>query len=81
MSSRSDEFVAVHSFSSQAEADLAKSALEAAGIEAMVHADSVGGQFPTDGGVGYEVVVRSDAAAAARDILEIPAIPDDSAAP
>jgi putative signal transducing protein len=81
MSSKSDELVSVHTFSSSAEADLAKSALEAAGIEAIVHADSVGAMYPTDGGIGYDVVVRAEDAAAARDILEIPAVPEDPAGP
>jgi len=70
------DLVRIHTFSSQIEADLARSALEAAGIDAVVHSDSVGGEYPSDGGIGYDVVVRVEDAAAARDILELPATPD-----
>ena len=41
-----DDLVVVHAFNSRPEADLAKSALDAAGIDAMVRADSGGGMRP-----------------------------------
>jgi len=70
------ELVVVHAFGSQAAADLAKSALEAAGIDAMLHGDTAGGEYP---GVavarGIEILVRAEDAAAAREILELPARP------
>lgn len=67
-----EALVVVHTFNSQAEADLAVSALEAAGIDAMVRADSAGGMRPhlAWAGAGFEVVVRATQASAARDVLE-----------
>jgi hypothetical protein len=38
--------VVVHSFGSSPEAEMAKGALEAAGIDAMIQADSAGGMRP-----------------------------------
>ena len=72
---READLVVVQAFSNEWEADLAKSALEAAGIDAMIHADSVGGNrsdvaFHTG---GYKVLVREEDAAAARDVLDPPA--------
>jgi hypothetical protein len=69
------DLVVVHTFGSRQEADLAKSALEAAGIDAMVQADSGGGMRPALAwaGVGYQVLVRTEDAEAARDVLDIPA--------
>jgi hypothetical protein len=71
---REAKLVVVQSFGSQWEADLAKSALEAAGIDAMIQADSVGGNrsdvaFHTG---GYKVLVREEDAAAARDVVDPP---------
>ena len=40
------DLVVVHTFGSRSEADLAKSALEAAGIDAIIRGDSAGGQYP-----------------------------------
>ena len=69
------DLVVVHTFSNRQEADLATSALEAAGIDAMVQADSGGGMRPALAwaGVGYQVLVRTEDAEAARDVLDIPA--------
>jgi hypothetical protein len=71
------ELVVVHAFGSRAEADLAKSALDAAGIDAMVQADSGGGMRPALAwaGVGFQVVVRAEDVEAARDVLDLPAKP------
>ena len=71
------DLVVVHTFGSRQEADLAKSALEAAGIDAMVQADSGGGMRPALAwaGVGYQVLVRTEDAQAARDVLDLPARP------
>jgi hypothetical protein len=73
------DLVTVHSFGSRVEADLAKSALDAAGIEATVQADSGGGMRPALAwaGVGFQVVVRAEDATAARDVLDLPAKPTD----
>ncbi len=71
------ELVVVHTFGNRAEADLATSALEAAGIEATVQADSGGGMRPhlAWAGVGFQVLIRAEDLPAARDILELPATP------
>jgi len=71
------DLVVVHAFGSRAEADLAKSALDAAGIDAMVQADSGGGMRPALAwsGVGFQVVVRAEDLQAARDVLDLPAKP------
>jgi hypothetical protein len=71
---REVKLVVVRVFGDQWEADLAKSALEAAGIDAMIQADSVGGNrsdvaFHTG---GYKVLVREEDAAPARDVLDPP---------
>ena len=72
-----NHLVVVHSFFSSAEADLAKSALDAAGIDAMVQADSGGGMRPALAwsGVGFQVLVRAEDAQAAREVLDLPAKP------
>ncbi len=67
--------IVVHSYGSRPEADLAVSALAAGGIEAIVSADTGGGMRPhlAWAGAGFQVVVREEDAAAAREILELPA--------
>jgi hypothetical protein len=70
------DLVVVSTFRSRAQADLAKSALEAGGIETMVLADDAGGIQPgLWEGRGVTVVVRREDAQAAREILEIAARP------
>ncbi len=66
------DLVVVHTFGSQPEADLANSALEAAGIDAMIQADSAGGMRPhmAWGSGGFKILVRNEDAAVARAILE-----------
>ena len=68
--------VVVHSFGSQPEADMAISALEAAGIDALIKEDSAGGMRPSLAwAAGYEVLVREEDLAQAREILDLPATP------
>ena len=69
--------VVVHSFGSRPEADMAVSALEAAGFDAMVQSDTGGGMRPSIAwaGVGFQVLVREEDLTAARDILDLPAKP------
>jgi hypothetical protein len=69
------ELVVVQTFGSRQEADVAVSALDAAGIEAIVQADSGGGMYRAMAwaGVGFQVLVRRDDAEASRAILEEPA--------
>jgi Putative prokaryotic signal transducing protein len=59
--------VVARAFGTQAEADLAKSVLEAAGIDAMIQADTAGGmrQHLAWSGAGFRVLVREEDAAAA----------------
>ena len=69
--------VVVHTFGTPQEADVAKSALDAAGIESMVQADSGGGQRMALAwaGRGYQVIVREEDLKAASEVLDIPAKP------
>jgi hypothetical protein len=64
--------VVVHAFRSEPEAEMAKGALEAAGIDAMIQADSAGGMRPhlAWASGGFKVLVREQDAAAAREVLE-----------
>ena len=61
-------------FASQVEADLAKSALESAGIDVMVQADRAGGMRDhlAWSGLGFKVLVREEDADSARDVLHPP---------
>jgi hypothetical protein len=68
--------IPIAAFGSHIEADLARSALEAAGIEAMVAADDAGGQRPHMAfSQGVVVMVREDDAVAAREVLGVVAEP------
>jgi hypothetical protein len=68
------DLVLVHTFGTRQEADLALSALRAAGIDAMARSDDSGGLRPHMAFVnGVEVLVRSDDEAAAREVLDLPA--------
>jgi hypothetical protein len=66
-----DTLVMVKSFESQQAADMAASALESAGIECMIEADSVGGMRHhiawTSG--GFKLLVRQEDAEAAGEAL------------
>jgi putative signal transducing protein len=61
-------------FASQVEADLAKSALESAGIDATIQADRAGGMRDhlAWSGLGFKVLVREEDAAEAHDVLRPP---------
>ena len=76
------ELVVIKSFGSRAEAELAKGALEAAGIPAMTSADTVGGmrEHIAWSGAGFQVLVREEDAAAARLTLT-PTVEDNSEEP
>ena len=67
--------VIAHTFASELEAETARSALEAAGIAAIIQADTVGGMRPhiAWSGSGFRILVREEDAAAARDVLRPPA--------
>jgi hypothetical protein len=63
------ELVVVRTFLSRIEADLAKSALEAAGIDALVQADDAGGTRPGLWMGGIAILVRADDRDAALEVL------------
>jgi len=69
--------VVVHTFGNRQEADVAVSALDAAGIEAIVQADTGGEMYRAIAwaGVGFQLLVRSEDSEAAHAILELPARP------
>jgi len=70
---REVELVVVRTFGNRQEAELARSALEAAGIDAIVRADSCGDMRPwiAWAGSGFQVIVREPDAVEARDILDV----------
>jgi hypothetical protein len=72
-----DDLVVARTFNSRPEADLASSALDAAGIDSMVRADSGGHMRPAIAwaGDGFQVIVRAEDVDAAREILDLPARP------
>ena len=65
------ELVVVRTFNNRIEADLAKSALDAADIDSMVSADDAGGEQPgLWPGEGVSLLVRSEDALRAAEILD-----------
>jgi hypothetical protein len=67
----SDEIVVVRTFNDRIEADLAASALNAAGIESMIRDDDAGGMQPALALTnGVQVLVRAGDASAAGEILD-----------
>ena len=65
------KLVVVDRFASQVEADLAKTALESAGIDAMIQADRAGGMRDhlAWSVFGFKVLVRQEDASSACDVL------------
>lgn len=70
----SHNLVVVHTYLSQADADLAKSVLDSAGIEAMTTADTAGRMRDhlAWSGAGFQLLVREEDAADARALLSVP---------
>ncbi len=69
--------VVVRSFGDRFEAELAQSALEAAGIESVVRSDDAGGMRPAmTFANGAELVVRTEDAERADEVLRLPATDD-----
>jgi len=66
------KLVVVDRFASQVEADLAKSALESAGVHATIQADRAGGMRDhlAWSGLGFKILVREEDAAEAHDVLQ-----------
>jgi hypothetical protein len=70
------ELVVVHTFGNRQEAELAKSALDAAEIDSFVRSDDGGGmERGLWMGNGVEVIVRAEDVDAAREVLDLPATP------
>ena len=67
-----DELQVIRTFVNAMDAELAQSALEAAGIESMIRADDCGGTRPHLWMGGVEVLVRAEDAAHAEEILSTP---------
>jgi hypothetical protein len=66
--------VSVRTFLNRIEAELAMSALEAAGIEATLSRDDCGGVRPSLWLSGVELLVRPEDFRRATDILDLPAL-------
>ena len=75
------KLIVVQTYGSRPEADLAKGALEDAGIRAMIQADTAGGmrEHLAWSGAGFRVLVREEDATVARDVLTPSVQSDDSA--
>jgi hypothetical protein len=70
-----DSLVTVGTFLNHIEADLAKSALEAAGIDAMILSDDCGGVRPHLWMGGIRLLVRDEDAQRALEILNLAEAP------
>ena len=68
------KLVVVDRFATQVEADLAKSVLESAAIDATIQSDRAGGMRDhlAWSGFGFKVLVREEDASTARDVLHPP---------
>jgi len=69
------DLVVVHTYLNKMDAELALSALEAAGIHALIRSDDCGGVRPSLWLSGIELVVRADEAADAVAVLDTPSEP------
>jgi putative signal transducing protein len=71
---RDSKLVIIQAYGSRPEADLAKGALEDAGIQAMVQADTAGGmrEHLAWSGAGFRVLVCEEDVTEARDVLTPP---------
>jgi hypothetical protein len=68
------DLVVVHTFFNRQEAEMAKSALDAAEIDAYVRSDDGGGmETGLWAGNGVQVIVRAEDLTTAREILDLPA--------
>ena len=74
------KLVVIQTYASRPGADLAKGALEDAGIQAMVQADTAGGmrEHLAWSGAGFKLLVREEDAIAAREMLTSPVAGDES---
>ena len=67
------ELVLIRTYLNHFDAELARTALEAGGIDSMIRSDDCGGMRPHLWMGGVELIVRSEDAAAADEILDNPA--------
>jgi hypothetical protein len=68
--SEPDDLVTIRTFASESEANIAKSALDAFGIDNMIGSDDCGGQRPSlTFAEGIRLLVRSADADSARQVL------------
>jgi putative signal transducing protein len=65
----SEELVAVSTFRSTVDAEIAKGVLDEAGIESMIRSDNAGGMYPAI--AGAELLVRAEDAARANQALDL----------
>ena len=74
------KLVVVETYGNRPEADLAKGALEDAGIPAMVQADTAGGmrEHLAWSGAGFKILVREEDTTVAQEVLTPPAEGDES---
>jgi len=71
--STKEDLLAIRTFLSESEADVAKAALEAFGIDCMLSHDDCGGQRPhLNMGEGIRLLVRSEDVGTAEDVLTAP---------
>ena len=70
------DLVAVRTFLNKFDAEIAKSALDAANIDSMIKADDAGGTRPGMWMSGVELLVRAEDAKRAAEILDTTARPD-----
>ena len=73
--------VVAGAYASEPEAEMAKGALESAGIESMILGDSAGGMEPSVAFAhgGYQILVKEEDAETAREMLaprESPQVPE-----
>ncbi len=64
---KSSDLIAVSTFRSTADAQIAKGILDEVGIESMIRADNAGGMYPAISGA--ELLVRSEDSDEAHDAL------------
>jgi hypothetical protein len=63
------ELIAVSTFPSTADAQIAKGVLDEAGIESMIRSDNAGGMYPAI--AGAELLVRAEDLARATEALQM----------
>ena len=65
---KSSDLIAVGTFRSTADAQIAQGILDEAGIESMIRADNAGGMYPALSGA--ELLVRAEDSEKAQDVLD-----------